>query len=392
MKRNKWIGVLLLGMMPWLNGCAGFWNATSSSSSTTTTTLTSGVFWVLNIETAQIVAYYVDAGTLKQLAAYATPATPIALAVSPTNGFLYLSTINGIYLYTISSSGTLTLGNSSSVISQDQAYSMQVDSTGTWLVEAISGAADLYALPISSSTGLLTSKTEQYVALTGSSIQQLTISPDNTYVFVAMGTGGTAVVPFNSGNSNPLSAETTIGVKGSSGAALSVAVDPSDRLLYIGETDATSSSNSGGLRVIEYSTLGNLFKSGGAATELSGSPYASGGLAPYSILPISTGSYVYVANRQTNSGSSGLIEGYSVASSSGSYALTALGSSFSAGTHTVALAEDSSDEFVFAVSAGGSYDLTGYVFDSTNAGYLDTVVQSTTGTDPVEASAIAAAH
>lgn len=386
MKRNKWFGVLLLGLTPWLNGCAGFWNApASSSSSLTTTTLSSGVFWVLNIETQQIVAYYVDAGTLKQLGTYATPATPIALAVSPSNSFLYLSTVDGIYLYTIGSSGTLTLANGAGVISTDQAYSLQVDSTGTWLVEAVSGVADLYAIPVSASTGKPTSSTEQYVNLSGSSIQQLTISPDNAYVFVAMGTGGTAVVPFTSGNTDPFGSVTTIAVKGSSGAALSVAVDPSDRLFYIGETAATSGSNTGGLRVFKYASLPSI-------SELSNSPYAAGGLAPYSILPISTGSYVYVANRQTASSSAGLIEGYSVTSSSGAYALTALGSTFSAGTHTVALAEDNTDEFVFAVSAGGSYDLSGYVFDSTNAGYLDTVIQTTTGTDPVLASAIAAAH
>jgi len=383
MKITKWVSVLLLGAMPLLNGCSNFWQAPSSSSDgTTTTTLSSGVFWVLNIETAQIVAYYVNAGTLTKIASYSTPTTPITLTVAPSNSFLYLSTLNGIYVYTIGSSGTLTLSNSSKPISTDQAYAMQVDSTGTWLVEAMSGTANLYAISISSSTGLPTATTEQYVGIAGSSIQQLTISPDNAYVFVAMGTSGTATVPFTSGNANPFGTAGTIAVKGSSGSALSVAVDPSNRLLYIGETAATSGSNSGGLRVFTYSTL----------AELSSSPYAISGLAPYSILPISTGSYVYVANRQTASGTAGLIKGFSIASSSSSYTLTALGSTFSAGTHTVGLAEDSSHQFVFAVSADGSYDLSGYVYDSTNSGYLDTVVQSTTGTDPTQASAIAAAH
>jgi len=390
MKITKWVSVLLLGAMPLLNGCSNFWQAPSSSSDgTTTTTLSSGVFWVLNIKTAQIVAYYVNAGTLTKIAYYSTPDTPVALTVAPSNSFLYLSTLNkGIYIYTINSSGTLTLSNSSSPISTDQAYAMQVDSTGTWLVEAMSGTASLYAIPISSSTGLPTASTEQSVGIAGSSIQQLTISPDNANVFVAMGTSGTATVPFAAGTAataNPFGTATTIPVKGgSSGSALSVAVDPSNRLLYIGETSATSGSNSGGLRVFKYG--------GSTPTELSNSPYAISGLAPYSILPVYSGSYVYVANRQTASGTAGLIKGFSIASSSSSYTLTALGSTFSAGTHTVGLAEDSSHQFVFAVSADGSYDLSGYVYDSTNSGYLDTVIQSTTGTDPTQASAIAAAH
>lgn len=384
MKIAKGIVALLLSSMVFLNGCAGFWDDPDSSS-TTTTTLTSGVFYVLNIETAQIVAYYVDAGTLTKIASYSTPATPITLTVAPSNDFLYLSTISGIYAYSIASTGKLTILNSGVVISTDRAYTMQVDSTGKWLVEAVSGEAYVYALPLSTSTGLLNSSySEQYLTLPGSSIQQLTISPYNGYVFVAMGTGGTEVIPFTASSSSPFGSGTKIAVSGSSGAAISVAMDPTERLLYIGETAATSGSNSGGLRVFKWSS--------GSYSELSSSPYGSGGLAPYSILPESNGDYVYVANRQTASGSAGLIKGFTISSSSSTYALTALGSTFSAGTHTVALVEDSTDEFVFAVSIGGSYDLTGYVFDSSSAGYLDTVVQSTTGTDPVEAGAIAAAH
>jgi hypothetical protein len=69
-----------------------------------------------------------------------------------------------------------------------------------------------------------------------------------------------------------------------------------------------------------------------------------------------------------------------------------LGSTFTVGTNPVALAEDNQGAFVLAVDFGGSPDLKGYTFDTTNAGYLDAVISSSTGTDPVEASAIAATH
>jgi 6-phosphogluconolactonase len=364
-----------------LSGCSGFWDAPSSSTSTTTT-LTSGVFYVLNAETAQLVAYYVDAGTLTTIATYSLPSTPIALTIAPNNNFLYVSTISGIYVYTIASTGKLTVGNSAAAISTDAAQTMQVDATDSWLVEGISGAANVFAIPIDSTSGVPTSNIEQNVALPTSSIQQLAISPDDTNVFLAMGAGGTAVVPFTSTNTNPFGAVSVIALAGSSGSALSVAVDPGARLLYIGETAATSGSNSGGLRVFKYSTL----------TEISGSPYTTQGLAPYSILPESGGTYVYVANRQINGSASGVIAGFTVAVSNSTYSLTALGSTFSAGTHTVALAEDNSLNFVFAANNGGSPDLSGYVFDTTNPGYLDKVISSTTGTDPVEASAVAATH
>lgn len=385
MRVRIFASVAILSLALSLTGCKGFWDAPSGSGGgdgTGTTTLSSGVFWLINAQTQQLVAYYVNAGILTTIGTYALPSAPIALTVAPNNQFLYVSTIAGIYVYTIASNGTLTIGNSAAPISSDPAQSMQVDATNSWLIEAVSGAANAFAIPINSSTGSLASNTEQTRTLPGSTIQQVAISPDNTYVFVAMGSAGTAVIPFNAANTNPFGNVQTIAALNTGGSALSVAVDPSNRLLYIGETVANSGSNSGGLRVF---TLSNL-------TEITGSPFASKGLAPYDILPDATGTYVYVANRQISGSTAGLIAGYTIASSSGTYSLTALGSTFSAGTHTVALTEDSTKQFVFAVNFDGSPDLNGYVFDTTTAGNLKKVIASTTGTDPVQTSAIAAAH
>jgi 6-phosphogluconolactonase (cycloisomerase 2 family) len=347
----------------------------------------------MNVETKQVAGYYVNAGTLTVLpgSPVTVPATPLAIAVSPNGSLLYVSTADGIYVYTISSTGQLTLGNASGPISSDQAISMQVSPDNDWLIEVATGAPYVYAIPIDSSTGAVTSKTEQFAVLPASTVQQVAISPDETYVLVAMGSEGTATVPFTAANASPFGAVGKIAPVNSAGAAISVAVDPllsgqtAPRLFYIGETAATTGSNTGGLRAFNFSTLFSTLK------EISGSPFGSQGLAPYSILPISTGNYVYVVNRQTSSGSTGVIAGFSISSSSGTYSLTALGSTFGAGTNPVAMAEDSTRTFVFAVDFGGSPDLKGYTFDSTNAGYLDGVISAATGTDPVQASAIAAA-
>lgn len=366
-----------------LSGCKGFWDEPASSSSGSTT-LTSGNFYVLNAGTNEIAGYYVNAGTLTALSGspYTVPATPLALAVAPNNNFLYVSTLSGIYVYTIASNGALTISNSSTAITSDPATSMAISSGSNWLVEAVSGAASVYALAVNSSTGGLRLTTEQSQTLPASTIQQVTMAPDDSYAIVSMGTGGTALIPFTTGNTNPFGAVTTIGTVNSSGSALSAAVDPSERVLYIGETAAVSGTNSGGIRVINLSTL----------VEQSGSPYASGGLAPYWILPEANGSYVYAVNRQTSSGSTGVLKGFTLTESSNVYTLTAMSSTFTAGTHPVAAVEDNTDQFVFVVNYGGNYDLMGYVFDSTTAGALDEVVESATGTDPVYANAIAAAH
>jgi 6-phosphogluconolactonase (cycloisomerase 2 family) len=260
---------------------------------------------------------------------------------------------------------------------------MRVDATNTWLIESVSGLQSLCAIPLSASTGLGTSTTDPCTTLSATTTQQLTISPDNKHVFVAEGTGGTDVVSFTSGNTNPLGTAGNIRVKNTGGAALSVAVDPQNRLFYIGETLATSGSNSGGVRAFTYASLPAL-------GELSGSPYASQGLAPYSILPVSTGDDIYVANRQTSSSSSGVIAGFSFTSANSTYSLTALSSTATAGTNPVGLAQDSSGNFILAVSVGGGPDLEAYIVDTTTAGKLDATITSTTGTDPVQASAIVA--
>ncbi len=375
-----------------LTGCKGFWNAPpSTGGGSGSTTLSSGDIYVLNVATSQMVGLYVNAGTLTTLAGspYTLSAAPIAITVAPNNAFLYVSTLGGIFVYNVNTStGQLTVGNSGQPISSDPATSMQVDSTNTWLVEGVSGTSNLFAIHVNSSTGLLASNTEETAVLPATTLEQVAVSPDDTYVLAAMGSGGTATLPFNPNNANPFGVVGTIGVKNATGAALSVAFDPilagstAPRLFYIGETVATSGSNSGGLRAFNFST----------SQEISGSPYAIGGLAPYSILPLSTGDNVYVVSRQTSSGATGVIAGFSITTANSAYTLTALGSTFTAGTNPQSLVEDNTHAFVFAADFGGSPDLIGYTFDTTNAGYLDKVISSATGTDPVQAAAVAALH
>lgn len=376
-----------------LVGCKGFWDAPNSDGGGGggKTTLTSGDIYVLNVATSEMVGLYVNSGTLTQLGShYTLSAAPIAITVAPNNAFLYVSTVGGIFVYNINTSnGLLTLGNSGQPISSDPATSMQVDSTNSWLIEGFSGTPNLFAVHVNPSTGLLASNLEQTVALPSAAFQQVAISPDNTLVLVAMGTGGTTTIPFNSANANPFGAAgTPIAVKNVSGAALSVAFDPiplggtAPRLFYVGETVATSGPNTGGLRAFSYSSR----------QEVSGSPFAIGGLAPFSILPFSNGNYVYVVSRQTASGSTGVIAGFSVSNASSTLALTPLAKTFATGAHPQAMVEDSTKQFVFAVNFDGNPDLIGYTLDATKAGYLDSVISNSTGTDPVQAGAIAALH
>ncbi|MGH9589863.1 MAG: hypothetical protein ACRD25_05680 [Terracidiphilus sp.] len=251
-----------------------------------------------------------------------------------------------------------------------------------------SGGVQVNAIPITSTGTIDLTRTEQSPAftLTGASVNALTISPDGNYVFVAAGTAGTLVVPFAHGSSSPLGANSAVTIQPlhTNGSAISVAVDPTNRLFYIGETLANSTADSGGLRVFNYSSLGS-----GTLTQPDGSPIASGGLAPAAILPLASGDYVYVANGQGTS--SGNIQGFAITNTgtatAPAYTVATAGSSVSAGTVPSGLAEDNQGTYVLAINSGGGPDLNAYTMSN---GTLTSALTGNTGTDPVQASAIAA--
>ena len=393
MKLNRcaWLGVAAMSL---LCGCNGFWNASTSSSGSDAA---SGVFYVLNEQTTQVAAMQFAAKSNGPSALTGSPYTlgalPYTMAIAPSGNFLYVSTVSGIYVYSVSSTGTLTIANGGSVVSADAAFAMKVDPTGTWLIEVVSGQGTVNAIPISASSGLLdVSRAEKTAALSAITITQLAISPlnsTNSYVFVGMGTGGTAVVPFTASNTasgtSPFGTASTINVHNSAGAANTVAVDPTYALLYVGETVAfTNQTQSGGLRVF---TIGAK----SAMTEIAGSPFQTAGTGPSSILPItkSSTSLVYVANKAVSGSSTGNITGFTVAASGSSYTLTTI-SSIAAGTSPVGLAEDSTGTYLLSVSSSDKPDLSTFTFDSTTTGKLDASATSSTGTDPVQAVTVVA--
>jgi 6-phosphogluconolactonase (cycloisomerase 2 family) len=391
MKIGLKASVVMASML--LAGCKGFWNASSTTGCTSScsTTITSGNFYVLNSNEGQIeiAGYSIVQNTLTALTGspYTLPSGPYAIAVAPNGSFLYVSTQSGIYLYSIGSTGGLKLASTTPIATDYAAYSMQVDATDSWLVEA-SGSGYLYAIPVNSSTGATTG-TVQQISLAGITPRQLAISPDNTKVFVALSGAGTEVVPFTASSADPLpkSVGAPIAPAGVAGGSISVAVDPSDRLLYIGETLGTSgSANTGVLRAFLSNSLG------GTPTEVTGSPFPSGGITPAAILPEASGAYVYVANATVSNSTTGGISGFSVTASGTSYSVTSLSNTAtSAGTTPAGLAEDSTGSVVLLVNSGGNPDLDVYSFDATTLGQLDATFTFATGTDPVGARAIAAA-
>jgi hypothetical protein len=307
------------------------------------------------------------------------------MAIAPNGKFLCVSTSNGVFAYPITN-GALGTGVQ---VTQDLAYAIQVDSTDSWLVEAIpftggNGGVVLSAVPIHSSTGTFvtgSSEPTATISIAGATLPlgQMVISKDNRNIFAALETGGTIVVPFSS--SNPLPAGlsyTHIPVAHSIGSALSVAVDPgtTPRLFYIGETLGGSAGTSGGLRAFTYASL-----SSSLLIPANGSPIASGGLAPNFILPVATPDYIYVAD------SAGSITGFAVTGRASPYTL-ATGSTVTIGAQPASMAEDSTGSFVFEVGSSGSPYFDAYTFDPTTTGQLDSQVTSTTAATSIAIVAV----
>lgn len=393
MKFKAWAR-LLLALTPALSGCKGFWDVPSGSGGGGTGSA-SGIFYVLNQKTAQIAGYSfaANATTLTAVSGspYSLSAAPIAAALSPNGGFLYVSTEAGIFVYGVSgSTGALTILNNGTAISADPASTMVVDATGAWLVEAVAGLGTLAAIPLDQTTGvLLSGGTEQTVALPSgaASVVQLATtrsSAANPYVFAAMQASGVAVVPFNAGSSgNPFGTLQSFKPKNSGGGDTAVAVDRTSPILYVGETLAvtSTSNNTGGLRML---TIG----ANSSFTEVTGSPFATGGLGPYSILP--TTSYIYAANKAVSGSNDGNITAFAINTSGGAATgLTAVTSgTISAGISTIGLAEDSTGTYILAVNNSGSPDLNAYTIGTTGA--LTSYATASYSNDPVQTVAIVA--
>ena len=160
MKSVRWAAVLLV-FASLVAGCKGFWDLPPSTTTnpTTPTTKSSGVFYVLDQTTKQIACYAISSGTLDNVSGspYALSAAPTSIVVATSGAFLYVGTVNGIYLYSIGSGGALTIGNSGNPIATDIPGAMVI--SGSWLVDAFtngSGSVQLDAIPIDSSTGAYT--------------------------------------------------------------------------------------------------------------------------------------------------------------------------------------------------------------------------------------------
>jgi 6-phosphogluconolactonase len=389
MRRLKGLCFLLLFC---LAGCDFFVPQTNSGGGTNT----GDYLYVANGLNTFIAGFGVNSnGSLSVLSnsPYNNGVAAQSLAVTPANTFLYAGTTNGIYEYLINSNGSITVQNSGNSVAQDViATSMQVDSTGGYLLAVgISTSLQSQAIgiyQIDSTTGLLTAVTGSPLALyTGNASTPtiatptgLLITPNNSYVYVSLGSLGVQVLTLGTGGALSTGAAATILPPISTSTSPSdagLASDPLSAFLFVAEINS-------GLRVLSIG-------SGGSLKEVSGSPYTVG-TGPTGVILDTTGSYVYVANKGSNN-----ISAFTLTAASGK--LTAIsGSPFASGGQIpIALVNDNTKKYIAVINHGsngsnGNSDVQVFKFDTTTDGKLDPVSTATTGTDPTAPAVIVASH
>jgi len=359
-----------------LAGCGQFFPPLSSGSggSSGSGTASGDYLYVGNSETTNIAGFSIASSALSTLSGspWAASLGPTALAVTPNDSYLYLGSNAGeIYVYTIASNGAITLGNGGVPVAGISAGVLRVDTTGKYLLVAtgFSGQVSVYQI---GSGGTLTAISSSVVTLNSNiAATDMEISPSDDYVYVSCATAGIYTMSFDSGTGALAQVNSVLAPKQADAADYGMAISPSGSYLFAAETVT------GGVRVFSIGTNGTL-------TETSGSPYTTG-TGAYSVLVDSTGSYVYVANRTQKNISAFLL--------SGTGALTAIsGSPFTTGALPVGMVEDKTDTYIAVICNGGGPDLQVFTFAGSTAGALTSFKSTTTGTDPTEASSIAATH
>jgi 6-phosphogluconolactonase (cycloisomerase 2 family) len=369
-------GLLGIAAVLALTGCHNFFLCEKASCPTSgsggTASTTTDFAYVSNAPAGPtyILGYDLSSGALTALpnAPYNLNFIPVAMAVTPNDGYLYIAssagaTNPGIYLYSIATTGQPTIQNSGTVLIGGDFSSIAISPDGNYLF-ALNTAGDILTeYQANTSTGAL-----QLAATlnlpgttctpTGIPISQtcsVAVSPAGAFVGVSLNTAGTAFFPYTSASGITSSSYTVVSSGSSVVGDFSVAFDGSSNA-YIGRSSSLA------VYSITASTI----------TLLSNNAYSSTATTPRSVVLSSNYNDVYTANEGT-----GNISGYFVGTNG---ALTALsGSPYTGPANVSALGVNKTGAYLLT---GGYSSTTGVqLFSMSSTGALTLVTSAGTGTN-----------
>lgn len=332
-----------------------------------------------------IYAYNIGNGSLAAISGspYNIGFAPVAMSVSPSDSFLYAATLPsvanpGIYMWTINSSGQLTVGNSGNALVTAQVASMDISPDGNYLFTVDVLGTALTEYQINSTTGLLTQVASfallpnAICAATGSPIAQtctVKVAPSGQFVVAALGSAGDIIYPYSSTSGITSTTATQIPSGSTSSnptGDYSVALDKNN-YVYIARTAA----------IAVYS-----LDSSGNPTLQSSQAYSASTVARWVTLSTNY-SWVYTANI-----GAGNISGYSIGSTGGLSSLS--GSPFTGPTNVSALGVDKSGTYMVAVGYNGTSGVQLFTVGST--GSLTLTTSAGTGTSTAYPAILAMSH
>jgi 6-phosphogluconolactonase (cycloisomerase 2 family) len=328
--------------------------------------------YVANSDSNDISAYTTDpeSGTLTQIAGSpfkvngppASDPQAVSVAVDPTGKFAYVAEFNGNGLtgslgaFTINPlTGALSLTSGSPFTVGNQARTVVTDPSGRFVYVTTPFSNSIYGFKINRATGNLT-------AVSGFSSNNATspwgaaIDPSGRYLCATM-QAVEEVICFSIDPVSGSLAQVTLAAAGAS--AVSVAIDPSGRFVYVAST------------LIYAYTLSPA----GILHPISGSPFTAGS-NPGSVAVDPSGRFLYTANHDSND-----VSAFAIDQNTG--ALTNLpGSPFPAGQLPQAVSVDPSGSFVYAADSGAGNGASGFTLDQ-NSGALTPIFSSPFPTDSV---------
>ena len=250
---------------------------TTSTTSTTSSpiapsTANSSFLYVSNANNGTVATFAVASGKVSSVAqsTVKAPASPTAIAATPSGKFLFLATSDGaVYLNTIAGNGNLQAGNDGNPVAHvTQPTWMSMDRAGKWLFVASSAAGDVQEFQIDAATGALHPVSQSPVLDPGKPTE-VYLTPDNEKLFVPLGTGGVDGFPFDPGT-GAIGTRQPIAPLHSTSADNVLTSDSASRNLYVSEANT-------GIRAFSIG-------SGATLQEISGSPFGSPQNVPTSMV------------------------------------------------------------------------------------------------------------
>lgn len=375
-----------------LAGCGNFFQCEKTNCPTTgtgsgsgTPTPASGDYtYVANSSagTTYLSEYAIGSSALTSLGTIQLGYIPVALAVAPSNAFLYVASVPGVtnpgvYLYKIGSTGALTVANSGKALAMDTVSSMAVSPDGKWLFTVNVDGITMSEYAADTSTGLLTLDATLNLldtpcilsaAIPVSQSCSVTVAQSGGYVVASLGTSGEVIYPYNSTNGITGSGAYSIpsGYPATPTGDFSAAVNGAN-YAYVAQTNSLAA----------YELLSN-----GNYSILGTAPYPSGS-APRSIVLNPAGTFVFTANEAAST-----ISGFSVVSGGGLTAVT--GSPTPGPTNGSAISVDSTGGYLLDVGYDAKTGIRLYTISS--VGVLTQVAQVGSGTNEAYPALVAMTH